>query len=103
MLLHRLDRRVVSAGELQRFFEAGESRLVIAALAQDSREHAAGLAVQLLGAAHLLEVSEEDIEWELGRFYLRGDPDRGVSIQECAMAAYSNLPDGSKMGKMSDS
>jgi aerobic carbon-monoxide dehydrogenase large subunit len=45
-------------------------------------------------AAHLLEVSEEDIEWELGRFYVRGAPDRGVTIQECAMAAYSNVPDG---------
>ncbi len=49
-------------------------------------------------AAHLLEASEEDIEWELGRFYLRADPDRGVSIQECAMAAYSNMPDGMEPG-----
>jgi carbon-monoxide dehydrogenase large subunit len=45
-------------------------------------------------AAHLLEVSEEDIEWELGRFYIRSAPDRGVTIQECAMAAYNNMPDG---------
>ncbi len=49
-------------------------------------------------AAHLLEVSEEDVEWELGRFYVRGAPDRGVSIQECAMAAYSNMPDGMEPG-----
>ncbi len=49
-------------------------------------------------AAHLLEASEEDIEWELGRFYLRGDHDRGVTIQECAMAAYSNMPDGMEPG-----
>ena len=49
-------------------------------------------------AAHLLEVSEEDIEWELGRFYVRTAPDRGVSIQECAMAAYSNMPDGMEPG-----
>jgi len=49
-------------------------------------------------AAHLLEVSEEDIEWELGRFYVRSSPDRGVSIQECAMAAYSNMPDGMEPG-----
>ena len=49
-------------------------------------------------AAHLLEASEEDIEWELGRFYLRGAPDRGVTIQECAMAAYSNMPDGMEPG-----
>src|SRR5258706_6746078 len=45
-------------------------------------------------AAHLLEVSEEDVEWELGRFYVRSSPERGVTIQECAMAAYSNMPDG---------
>lgn len=49
-------------------------------------------------AAHLLEASEEDIEWELGRFYLRGAPERGVTIQECAMAAYSNMPDGMEPG-----
>ena len=30
-------------------------------------------------AAHLLEVSEEDVEWELGRFYVRSAPDRGVT------------------------
>jgi Aerobic-type carbon monoxide dehydrogenase, large subunit CoxL/CutL homologs len=36
-------------------------------------------------AAHLLEVSEEDVEWELGRFYIRSAPDRGVTIQECAI------------------
>ncbi|HWL41463.1 MAG TPA: aerobic carbon-monoxide dehydrogenase large subunit [Ilumatobacter sp.] len=49
-------------------------------------------------AAHLLEVSEEDIEWELGRFYVRAAPSQGVSIQECAMAAYSNMPDGLEPG-----
>ena len=49
-------------------------------------------------AAHLLEVSDEDIEWELGRFHVRGAPDRGVTIQECAMAAYSNVPDGMEPG-----
>jgi carbon-monoxide dehydrogenase large subunit len=49
-------------------------------------------------AAHLLEVSEEDVEWELGRFYVRSAPERGVTIQECAMAAYSNMPDGMEPG-----
>jgi aerobic carbon-monoxide dehydrogenase large subunit len=49
-------------------------------------------------AAHLLEVSEEDVEWELGRFYVRSAPERGVSIQECAMAAYGNMPDGLEPG-----
>ena len=49
-------------------------------------------------AAHLLEVSEEDVEWELGRFYVRSLPEQGVSIQQCAMAAYSNMPDGMEPG-----
>ncbi|MEK9737710.1 MAG: molybdopterin cofactor-binding domain-containing protein, partial [Candidatus Nanopelagicales bacterium] len=49
-------------------------------------------------AAHLLEVSEEDIEWELGRFYVRGNEERGVTIQDCALAAYSNVPDGLEPG-----
>jgi aerobic carbon-monoxide dehydrogenase large subunit len=49
-------------------------------------------------AAHLLEVSEEDVEWELGRFFVRSAPERGVSIQECAMAAYGNMPDGLEPG-----
>jgi len=49
-------------------------------------------------AAHLLEVSEEDIDWELGRFYVRSSPEHGVTIQECAMAAYSNMPDGMEPG-----
>ncbi|HEX2148932.1 MAG TPA: molybdopterin cofactor-binding domain-containing protein, partial [Actinomycetota bacterium] len=49
-------------------------------------------------AAHLLEVSEEDIEWELGRFYVGSAPDRGVTIQQCAMAAYTNMPDGMEPG-----
>ncbi len=49
-------------------------------------------------AAHLLEVSEEDIDWELGRFYIRSAPHRGVSIQEAVAAAYSNMPDGMEPG-----
>lgn len=49
-------------------------------------------------AAHLLEISEEDIEWELGRFYVRSNPERGVTIQEAAAAAYSNMPDGMEPG-----
>ncbi|MGW4485259.1 aerobic carbon-monoxide dehydrogenase large subunit [Amycolatopsis sp. NPDC004368] len=49
-------------------------------------------------AAHLLEVSEEDLEWELGRFSVRGVPEHGVTIQECAMAAYGNMPDGMEPG-----
>ena len=57
-----------------------------------------GVQTCALPISHLLEVSEEDIEWELGRFYVRSNTERGVSIQECAMAAYSNMPDGMEPG-----
>ena len=49
-------------------------------------------------AAHLLEAAEEDLEWERGRFYVKGSPDKGKTIQEIAFAAYSNLPDGMQPG-----
>jgi carbon-monoxide dehydrogenase large subunit len=49
-------------------------------------------------AAHLLEVSEEDVEWELGRFYVGSDPERGVTIQQVSFAAYTNMPDGMEPG-----
>ena len=48
-------------------------------------------------AAHLLEAAEEDLEWEPGRFYVRGT-DRGVTIQEIAFAAYTNHPEGMQAG-----
>jgi carbon-monoxide dehydrogenase large subunit len=49
-------------------------------------------------AAHLLECSEDDLEWSAGRFSVKGAPDRGVSIQDCAFAAYTNLPEGLEAG-----
>ncbi len=49
-------------------------------------------------AAHLLEVSEQDLEWEPGRFYVRGAPSRGKTIQEVALAAYTNFPAGMEPG-----
>jgi carbon-monoxide dehydrogenase large subunit len=49
-------------------------------------------------AAHLLEVAEDDLDWELGRFYVRDAPQRGATIQECALAAYTNMPDGLEPG-----
>jgi carbon-monoxide dehydrogenase large subunit len=49
-------------------------------------------------AAHLLEVSEDDIEYEKGRFSVRGAPDQGKTIQEVAFAAYTNFPDGMEAG-----
>jgi carbon-monoxide dehydrogenase large subunit len=43
-------------------------------------------------AAHLLEASEDDLEWEPGRFFVAGDPDSSVTIQDVAFAAYTNPP-----------
>jgi carbon-monoxide dehydrogenase large subunit len=49
-------------------------------------------------AAHLLEVSEEDIEQDVGKFYVKGAPDKVKTIQEVAFAAYTNFPEGSEAG-----
>jgi carbon-monoxide dehydrogenase large subunit len=49
-------------------------------------------------AAHLLEVSEDDLEWEGDRFFVRGAPDKAKTIQEVAFAAYTNVPDGMETG-----
>jgi carbon-monoxide dehydrogenase large subunit len=47
-------------------------------------------------AAGLLEASADDLEWAPGRFSVRGDPDKGVTIAEIALATFAahNLPDG---------
>ena len=47
-------------------------------------------------AAGLLEASADDLEWSPGRFAVRGDPDKGVTIAEIALATFAahNLPDG---------
>jgi carbon-monoxide dehydrogenase large subunit len=49
-------------------------------------------------AAHQLEVAEEDLEWEPGRFSVKGAPDRAKTIQELVFAAYTDLPDGMEAG-----
>jgi carbon-monoxide dehydrogenase large subunit len=49
-------------------------------------------------AAYLLEAREDDLEWERGRFYVRGSPDRSKTIQEIAFAAYTNHPLGMEAG-----
>jgi carbon-monoxide dehydrogenase large subunit len=47
-------------------------------------------------AAAMLEVSPDDLEWQRGRFAVRGDPAAGATMAEIALAAHSNLelPDG---------
>jgi len=49
-------------------------------------------------AAHLLEASEDDLDWEPGKFSVKGSPDRFKTIQEIAFAAYTNFPQGMEMG-----
>jgi carbon-monoxide dehydrogenase large subunit len=49
-------------------------------------------------AAHLLECSEEDLEWETGKFFVKGAPSKSKTIQEIAFAAYTNIPAGLEAG-----
>ncbi len=49
-------------------------------------------------AAHLLEVSEDDLEWDVDRFKVRGLPEKQSTMKEIAWAAYNNLPDGMEPG-----
>ena len=49
-------------------------------------------------AAHLLEAAVEDIEMEAGQLRVKGSPDRSVTIQDVALAAYTNLPEGMEYG-----
>ena len=47
-------------------------------------------------AAHLLEASEDDLDFSGGKFSVRGTPGAEVSIQEIALATFAahNFPDG---------
>ncbi len=49
-------------------------------------------------AAHLLEVSEDDLEWEPGKFFVKGAPEKSKTIQEIVFAAYTNHPQGMEAG-----
>jgi aerobic carbon-monoxide dehydrogenase large subunit len=49
-------------------------------------------------AAHLLEAHEEDLEWEPGKFFVKGSPERSKTIQEITFAAYTNHPAGMEAG-----
>ena len=48
----------------------------------------------IAGAA--LEVSPDDLEWEKGRWFVKGDPEKGQTIQELALASHGTLtlPEG---------
>jgi len=47
-------------------------------------------------AAGMMEASADDLEWTPGRFSVRGDPDKSVTIGEVALATFAahNLPEG---------
>jgi len=49
-------------------------------------------------AAYLLEVSENDLEWEPGKFFVKGAPEKSKTIQEIVFAAYTNHPQGMEAG-----
>jgi aerobic carbon-monoxide dehydrogenase large subunit len=51
-------------------------------------------------ASAMLEVAPEDLEWEKGRWFVKGDPEKGATIQEIAMAAHGSieLPPGVEGG-----
>ncbi len=49
-------------------------------------------------AAHLLEVSPDDLEFDLDRFVVRGSPGQAKTVKEIAWAAYNNVPAGMEMG-----
>jgi aerobic carbon-monoxide dehydrogenase large subunit len=47
-------------------------------------------------AGAMMEVSPDDLEWEKGRWFVKGDPSQGKTIQEIAFASFGSLhlPDG---------
>ncbi len=49
-------------------------------------------------AAYVMEVAEEDLEWEPGKFTVKGNPEAFKTIQEIAFAAYTNHPQGMEAG-----
>ncbi|HSM57871.1 MAG TPA: aerobic carbon-monoxide dehydrogenase large subunit [Candidatus Sulfomarinibacteraceae bacterium] len=49
-------------------------------------------------AAHLLEVGEDDLEWNVNKWQVKGSPDQAKTIQEIAFAAYTNHPQGMEAG-----
>ena len=49
-------------------------------------------------AAHLLEVSEYDLEWDIDGFRVKGNPERAKTMKEIAWAAYNAPPPGLEPG-----
>ena len=50
-------------------------------------------------AAHLLEVAEGDLEWEIDRFKVKGNPAQAKTMKEICMVSHTgNLPAGMEQG-----
>jgi aerobic carbon-monoxide dehydrogenase large subunit len=49
-------------------------------------------------AAHLLEVHDDDLEWDVDRFRVKGAPERSKTMIELAFAAYNSVPPGMEPG-----
>jgi carbon-monoxide dehydrogenase large subunit len=49
-------------------------------------------------AAHLLEVGENDLDWEIDRFQVKGEPARHKTMKDISWAAYNNVPAGLEPG-----
>jgi carbon-monoxide dehydrogenase large subunit len=49
-------------------------------------------------AAHLLEVGENDLEWEIDRFKVKGDAKRFKTMKDISWAAYHQAPPGLEPG-----
>jgi carbon-monoxide dehydrogenase large subunit len=51
-------------------------------------------------ASGMLEVSVADLDWEKGKFHVKGDPSAAVTIQDIAMRAHgaADLPEGLEGG-----
>ena len=49
-------------------------------------------------AAHLLEVSPDDLEWDIDRFKIKGNPSVEKTMKDIAWAAYNDVPEGMEMG-----
>ncbi len=51
-------------------------------------------------ASAMLEAAPEDLEWEKGRWFVKGDPEKGATIGDIALAAHGaiELPEGVEGG-----
>jgi carbon-monoxide dehydrogenase large subunit len=49
-------------------------------------------------AAHLLEVHDDDLEWDVDRFRVKGNPEQFKTMTELAWAAYNKVPPGMEPG-----